>query len=718
MKANKRRIYNILSIAFLFLMLNSSFAEDMVRNPATGELDVVYNQSTEIETDTSGFNVNLSSADDTVQKALDTIDNLSITGAPASADYLVGTANGSLSAEIVVGTTPGGELGNTWASPTIDTTHSGSAHHASFLSTDIDTSAELLAILGDETGTGLAVFNNSPTFADDIQLGLDGADGILKIYSEQGVTDYIASLYTHTAMTSAASFYLPADEPVGTYLLNMTIGGVIGYDSSIYLTSVGTGTINELTYWSGANTLGALAVATYPSLTELSYVKGLSSAIQTQLGTKQGTLTNSAGLAAALSDESGTDKVAFTTSPVFTTPALGTPASGVLTNCTGLPFGGGGTGISSWTQYLIPYAATTTSIGQIAIGTSGQVLTSNGAGAAPTFQAAAGGMTDAEFNSVMSAQGLVAIERLRTGTIAYQHYGDLAADAFSGSTGIASGTDYTHTGAADYDVKLNTSITTHTSYSGSNDGALSIGNDGGVIKRGQVFLLSGSSSIKTVTVDFGANTGSPTNGCTLRIETTSGSPAVNTGTLADANLTASFTPTASATNTINFATAATIAGGTYAWIIYSNDAQAANTFWTINTDSTSPSYADGHALYAYPTTWTAQTANDQSTWTVKSGAATSGNFQTITYALPAVPTKMGVVLKLNANDANVTADVSRDAGTTFTNTPLTQIGTTGYYRSTSLTDISAQPSAANARVKVYWASSSATKVQGLSLYSK
>lgn len=41
-------------------------------------------------------------------------------GAPTDADYLVGTANGSLSAEIVVGTSPGGELGGTWASPTID----------------------------------------------------------------------------------------------------------------------------------------------------------------------------------------------------------------------------------------------------------------------------------------------------------------------------------------------------------------------------------------------------------------------------------------------------------------------------------------------------------------------------------------------------------------------------------------------------------------------
>lgn len=51
----------------------------------------------------------------------------------------------------------------------------------------------------------------------------------------------------------------------------------------------------------------------------------------------------------------------------------------------------GGTGKSSWTQYLIPYADTTTSFSQIAIGTSGQVLTSNGAGAAPSFQNASGG---------------------------------------------------------------------------------------------------------------------------------------------------------------------------------------------------------------------------------------------------------------------------------------------------------------------------------------
>lgn len=49
--------------------------------------------------------------------------------APNDADYLVGTANATLTNEIVVGTTPGGELGGTWAAPTVDATHSGSAHH-------------------------------------------------------------------------------------------------------------------------------------------------------------------------------------------------------------------------------------------------------------------------------------------------------------------------------------------------------------------------------------------------------------------------------------------------------------------------------------------------------------------------------------------------------------------------------------------------------------
>jgi hypothetical protein len=53
----------------------------------------------------------------------------------------------------------------------------------------------------------------------------------------------------------------------------------------------GTGTANQITYWTAASTIAALSTATYPSLTELSYVKGVTSSIQTQLNAKQATLT-------------------------------------------------------------------------------------------------------------------------------------------------------------------------------------------------------------------------------------------------------------------------------------------------------------------------------------------------------------------------------------------------------------------------------------------
>lgn len=52
----------------------------------------------------------------------------------------------------------------------------------------------------------------------------------------------------------------------------------------------GTGTANEIAYWASSSTIGTLAVATYPSLTELSYVKGVTSSIQTQLNGKQASL--------------------------------------------------------------------------------------------------------------------------------------------------------------------------------------------------------------------------------------------------------------------------------------------------------------------------------------------------------------------------------------------------------------------------------------------
>lgn len=95
----------------------------------------------------------------------------------------------------------------------------------------------------------------------------------------------------------------------------------------------------------------------------------------------------------ALTGSTGTGAFVGQTSPTLITPDIGTPSAGVLTNCTGLPVAGGGTGRASHTAYAVICGGTSTTNPQqsiASVGTAGQVLTSNGAAALPTFQDVAG----------------------------------------------------------------------------------------------------------------------------------------------------------------------------------------------------------------------------------------------------------------------------------------------------------------------------------------
>ena len=85
----------------------------------------------------------------------------------------------------------------------------------------------------------------------------------------------------------------------------------------------------------------------------------------------------------------GTGANVLGTSPTLVTPLLGTPTSGVLTNCTGLPVAGGGTGLATLTANNVILGAGTSSPTFVAPSTSGNVLTSNGTTWASS--AAAGG---------------------------------------------------------------------------------------------------------------------------------------------------------------------------------------------------------------------------------------------------------------------------------------------------------------------------------------
>ena len=98
----------------------------------------------------------------------------------------------------------------------------------------------------------------------------------------------------------------------------------------------------------------------------------------------------------------GTGSVVLNSSPTLITPALGTPASGTLTNCTfptlnqntsGTAAGlsatlvatSGGTGQSSYAVGDIPYASTTTALSKLADVATGNALISGGVGVAPSY---------------------------------------------------------------------------------------------------------------------------------------------------------------------------------------------------------------------------------------------------------------------------------------------------------------------------------------------
>lgn len=118
-------------------------------------------------------------------------------------DFLVGTATGHTAAEIVVGTAPGGELGGSWATPTVDTTHSGTAHHdpnhvlTAYKDTDQEVTDTTLA--SDSELTVTLALNGKYQFKFDLFFLNDGA--------AEGIKVSLAGTATVTDIKAQVSVY-------------------------------------------------------------------------------------------------------------------------------------------------------------------------------------------------------------------------------------------------------------------------------------------------------------------------------------------------------------------------------------------------------------------------------------------------------------------------------------------------------------------------------
>ena len=196
--------------------------------------------------------------------------------------------------------------------------------------TSLTNSAGLAGALSDETGTGLAVFSASPALT-----------GIPTAPTATAGTNSTQIATTAFVAASIASGVPDADATTKGKI--QLAGDLAGTAASPTVPGLLTKAPLESPTFTGAPSLPTGTIAVTQSANNNSTAIATTAYVDAQttasVANKQNTLTNSAGLAGALSDETGTGLAVFANSPTLVTPNLGTPSTLVGTNITGTAAG-------------------------------------------------------------------------------------------------------------------------------------------------------------------------------------------------------------------------------------------------------------------------------------------------------------------------------------------------------------------------------------------
>lgn len=98
------------------------------------------------------------------------------------------------------------------------------------------------------------------------------------------------------------------------------------------------------------------------------------------------------------------------------------------------------------------------------------------------------------------------------------------------------------------------------------------------------------------------------------------------------------------------------------------------------------------------------------------GTSSTASYQSKSYSFLEVPNRLALGLVMVGEQGSITAYISRDGGINYSTATVSAVGTSGYFRTANMVDVSSQPSSNKVQFKINFGSSTTTRITGAGIF--